>query len=216
MAEDQFSDKYRHTYQRPPGPDDARRWYAWQIPLRSQPFLIQHTQMVQQVISSVSGIHLVSPHWLRLPLCTVGSTDEISYSTANEIAESVAAKLQQIASMDIEIAGFTSINGSLVLKLSESEVLDHVQSQIRASADEHTYQAVTDYHVPIAVDKTESALDVLAGSYLATTTVRIRIFGVSHVLFNPKSFVTSIWTNLNVLGLRDRHTPGDWKVGFTR
>lgn len=208
MAEDQFSEQHQHAYQRRPGTDGARRWYAWQISLRSQPFLIQHTQLVQHMINSVSGIHPVSPHWLRLPLCTVGSIDEISYPTANEIAESVAAKLQKIAPADIELAGFASIRGNLVLKVSEHQILDDIQSRIRASADEHTYQAVTDYHVPIAVGKTASALDIIAGSYLATTTVRIRIFEVSHVLFNPDSFATSIWTNLDVLGLRGSTYPG--------
>jgi hypothetical protein len=208
MVEDQFSGKHEPAYRRPLDADDARRWYAWQISLRSQPFLIKHTHLVQQVISSVPGIQLVPLRWLRLPLCTVGSTSEIPFSTANEIAESVAIKLRQIAPADIELAGFASVDNSLVLEVSQHEILDDIRSRIRASTDSHTYQAATYYHVPISVGKPKRALDALAGSYLATTAVRIRVFGVSHVLFNPKSFATSIWTNLDVLGLRDSAYPG--------
>lgn len=201
MTEDQFSTQHQQAYQRP---DNARRWYAWQISLRNQPSLIRHILLVQPMISSVPGLHPVPPHWLRLPLGTVGSTDDIPFSTATEIAESVDPQLQQIAPADITLGGFAVIGNELVLKVHDHEVLDEIQDRIKKD----TYQAVTDYHVPIAVGETAGALDAIAGSDLATATVRIHISGISHVLFNPESFTTGIWTNLNVLGLRDSTYPG--------
>ena len=56
----------------------------------------------------------------------MGSVDEVSFADARMVADSVAARLQEIEPADIEFCGLRSVDGALVLMLRKHRMLDDI------------------------------------------------------------------------------------------
>jgi hypothetical protein len=218
MTSGGFSGEYPWSALRRSSVDGDRRWYVWQISLRSQPYLMELVNRIHDQMPSVAELYPVPLQWLRLHLCSVGNTDSVSFLSADKLVDSVRLKVNRIEPSDIKLSNLSMNDGVLTLTAQKPEVLYKIEAAIRASVKEtedilfDDYQSPDRFGVDIAFAGSGQAKERLTGflteSDFSSATVGIRILGISHVLINPISFKTDTWTKLDVVGLHKSTYPG--------
>lgn len=185
-----------------------RRRYTWQTSLRNQVELMRYLGLAERHWKALPGLRLVPWTWLRLHLATVGPADEITYAEANAVAERVADRIETVEPFDIELPSPTAEDNSVGFAIPEHPQLNAIKDIIRAATDKPTMDVPVDNRVTIAhAEQPERAIEALSDADLPQP-LTLRILGISHVLLNPATFDTAIWTNLDRCHLAGTTYPG--------
>ncbi|MFI6742116.1 2'-5' RNA ligase family protein [Nonomuraea sp. NPDC050451] len=121
----------------------GRLVYTWHLTFEHAPELHELARRYQDALAAIEGHNLIAAQWLHLTVQGVGFVDEVPDKQLDQIIEAVAARLGQLAPIELTFQRPVVIGEAVVLAPTPTDPVHQIWNEIREGIAEVTGNAPT-------------------------------------------------------------------------